>query len=160
MFARIPSTIPSRSISTVQPFILVVADEHSPEPVVPTGGSTVQPFILVVAVDEAEADKILRALASEGYVGRWENNSVDGLIVVEDEHPAAVILDWNMPYIDGTIFTLALHAGLAAPPPVVALVGPGVDMGQVQAAGASAWVPSPSDPDLLTDLLGTLLSAQ
>jgi DNA-binding response OmpR family regulator len=113
--------------------------------------------ILVVDGDAAESREIVGALAGAGYAVTWQTNSIDGLVAVEDDGPALVVLRWNLPYIDGDTFVRALRSALPASPPVVALIEPDQDVGRLRDAGADAWVASPTDSALLVSVVGDLL---
>ncbi len=99
--------------------------------------------ILVVTGDAAAAADLKAALTAAGYAVLLRADSLDGLIAVENESPALVVLDWAMPFIDGAIFVHALRAGLRHPPPVVAFAGPGTDPAHVRDAGAAAVLAAP-----------------
>lgn len=101
--------------------------------------------ILVVTGDAARAADLRAALTAAGYAVIVRTDSLEGLIAVEKDSPALVVLDWAMPFIDGAIFVHALRAGLHHPPPVVAFAGPATDPAAVRGAGATAVLPAPPD---------------
>ncbi len=101
--------------------------------------------ILVVTSDVAQAADLRAALTSAGYAVTVRGDSLEGLIAVEKEAPALVVLDWAMPFIDGAIFVHALRAGLPHPPPVVALARLDVDPAGVRDAGATEVLHAPPD---------------
>ncbi len=84
------------------------------------------PRVLVVDWDEGEARALAAALAAAGWAVSVRLNSLDGLVAVEDERPALVVLRWDMPHIDGDVFVRAVAAGLPAPPPILALAAAAV----------------------------------
>lgn len=75
--------------------------------------------ILVVSSDAQQAIAIIPALVAAGYAVGHTTDGADGLIMVEQQQPALVLLEWGMPLISGAVFTRALHAGLPAPPPAL-----------------------------------------
>ena len=58
-------------------------------------------FILVVDDEEALSDLVSSALRFAGYTVRVENNGFDALRSIKNETPDLVVLDVNMPEIDG-----------------------------------------------------------
>jgi len=70
---------------------------------------------------------------------------MEGLILVEDELPDLVILDWAMPHITGAIFLGAVVAGLKEPPPVLVLADDTTDLPAIQQAGASLCLGQQAD---------------
>jgi DNA-binding response OmpR family regulator len=93
--------------------------------------------VLVVMRERDRAEKIARALTVDGHGVSCTTDSMEGLILVEDEMPDLVILDWSMPHITGAIFLGAVVTGLMEPPPVLVLAEDDTDLGAVQQAGAS-----------------------
>lgn len=85
-----------------------------------------RPRVVLVDWDEGEAHALAAAFAAAGWEASVRLNSIDGLVAVEDERPALVVLRWDMPYIDGDTFVRAMAAGLATPPPVLVLAAPSV----------------------------------
>ena len=100
-------------------------------------------LILVVDDDAAAAAGMADALTAAGYGVRIAPNSLEGLIAVEQQPPALIVLDWGLPFIAGHIFLWALRAGVYDPPPVVALVDRTSDPASVCAAGARAVLTQP-----------------
>ena len=113
--------------------------------------------ILVVDDDPAETAALAQALTAAGYQVSTRPDSLAGLSAVEEEQPALVILDWDLPFIGGDIFLLALRTGLPAPPPVVALLDPRDDPAGARAAGAYTSLPQPVDPDALVRVVAAIL---
>jgi two-component system phosphate regulon response regulator PhoB len=87
--------------------------------------------------ERERADEIARALTMAGHGVSRTTDSMEGLILVEDEMPDLVILDWAMPHITGAIFLGAVVAGLKEPPPVLVLAEEDTDLVAIQKAGAS-----------------------
>ena len=74
----------------------------------------------ILVVDDSEgAAAVSDALTAVGYLVSRTARGLAGLVAVEEEAPALIILWWAMPFIDGRIFLTALRSGLTAPPPVV-----------------------------------------
>ena len=114
--------------------------------------------ILVVDSDGEQAEKIERELTCAGYAVICKADSMDGLVVVEKDAPALIVLNWAMPFISGALFTDAVRRGTPNPPPVVAIAGPDIDPASVRRAGASAWLPAPPDMETLIEMVRTFLN--
>jgi DNA-binding response OmpR family regulator len=117
----------------------------------------VRPRILVVD-DGDGATTVADALTAVGYAVSRTPRGLAGLVAVEEEEPALIVLSWATPFIDGRVFLTALRTGLSAPPPVVALVDPGDDPAPVRDAGARAVLPKPVDARSLVDEVRRLLA--
>jgi len=66
--------------------------------------------ILVVDDHVNLARAFAMALESKGYVVYTAHTAEDGLRLAQTEHPAAIILDLRMPFINGTGFLYRLRA--------------------------------------------------
>jgi DNA-binding response OmpR family regulator len=66
--------------------------------------------ILVVDDHVNLARAFAMALESKGYVVHTAHTAEDGLRLAQAEHPAAIILDLRMPFINGTGFLYRLRA--------------------------------------------------
>ena len=110
-------------------------------------------LVLIVDDDVHQAAAISAALHAAGYRAQHRTDSLAGLVAVEEEVPAVVILDWGLPFVDGAIFLSALRPGLPALPPVIALVDETADPNQVRQLGAHAALRTPPN---LTQLLGAV----
>lgn len=110
------------------------------------------PLILVVDTHAQRARQVQHALLRNGYRVEWCADSVDALISVEENQPALVVLNWNMPFITGDIIMRAMQTGLRTPPPVVALIEAGEEpLNPV--AGVKAFLRKPPDLTLLVRLV-------
>jgi DNA-binding response OmpR family regulator len=68
------------------------------------------------------------ALEREGYVAYAANTAEDGLRLAQSEHPAAIVLDFRMPFINGVGFLYRLRAAAGqADTPVMVVTGAAVD---------------------------------
>ena len=105
--------------------------------------------ILVVDDDDQQAGGIVAILNEAGYHVTHEADSLNALLAVEGEQPALVLLDWDMPFIDGTVFTHSVRVGMMEPPPVVALIAPNGDAIATLRAGARTYLRMPADAETL-----------
>ncbi len=117
------------------------------------------PQVVVVYDDDREAEMIVLALRAEGYRVCRARDSLDGLIAVEQIAPAVIVLKWEMPFIDGEIFTHAVRTGLAKPPPVVVCGGSREDPRREPDAGVRLWLTGPLDTATLTRAVRSLITS-
>ncbi len=113
--------------------------------------------LIVIDSDTEEAGAIITMLNAAGYHTQHYTDGLDGLIAIEDERPALVVLDWEMPFIDGPTFTRALRAAADTRPLVVALTRFGHDAVEVARAGADASLSRPLDTAALGRLIRQVL---
>jgi two-component system, OmpR family, phosphate regulon response regulator PhoB len=66
--------------------------------------------VLVVDDDVSLARLVGLALVRAGYVVHIAHTAEDGLRLAQSEHPAAIIVDLRMPFINGTGFLYRLRA--------------------------------------------------
>src|SRR5712692_2384269 len=113
--------------------------------------------ILVVDDDEPETAATVATLRQAGYATTFASTSAAGLRVVGRGQPDVVVLDWEMPFIDGRIFLETLRIGLRRMPAVVVLAGQDVDQAEVLRLGARACLARPVDTALLLEMMQRLL---
>jgi two-component system response regulator MprA len=68
------------------------------------------PTILVIDDDPKLLKMLQRTLVYEGYNVLTAANGLDGLALVDDQHPDLLIVDWMMPKMDGLTFIRRLRA--------------------------------------------------
>jgi two-component system chemotaxis response regulator CheY len=94
-----------------------------------------------------------RILESSGFK---VTEAADGQIALDAcrEHlPDCVLLDWNMPVMDGLAFLQALRKEFGPDNPTVVFCTTENDMGHIEAAissGAQEYIMKPFDEDILT----------
>lgn len=117
----------------------------------------------LIADDSPAMRKVLRGLLGElGFEAGEAANGLEALESCRDRAPDAVLLDWNMPVMDGFAFLDALRSGGAGARPKVIFCTSGAESTPViraMAAGASEYLVKPFDKDLLANkfqLLGLL----
>jgi DNA-binding response OmpR family regulator len=117
------------------------------------------PRILVVDANQSEALVIRRALEEARYAVTYAASSLDGLVAIETERPAAVVLEWDIPTVGGAIFLRTLITSLSHPPPVVALVRPDTNLSDVLGSGVHETLSTPLDTQVLVRVLREILSS-
>ena len=113
--------------------------------------------VLIVVADATVARRLAAALETAGYHVIVTTDGLDGLVAVEEDRPALVVLDWALPFIDGPTFLRALQAGLPTLPPVIALLDATADSVRTQQVGARASLVPSTDTDQLVQLVQALL---
>ena len=113
--------------------------------------------LLVVDDDPKATDMLRRTLIYEGYRVITAANGVDALTAARDRQPALMILDWNMPIMDGpaTLRRLREENGI----PVLMLTGRDALTDKVGALemGADDYLVKPFSPEELIARVRALL---
>ena len=60
-----------------------------------------QPCILVVEDEPAQREVLAYNLEAEGYLVIHADNGEDAMMLVEEEMPDVIVLDWMMPHLSG-----------------------------------------------------------
>ncbi len=63
--------------------------------------ATEQPTILVVEDEPAQREVLAYNLAAEGFRVAQAENGEDGLMLVDEENPDIIVLDWMLPSVSG-----------------------------------------------------------
>ncbi|MFD6177110.1 MULTISPECIES: hybrid sensor histidine kinase/response regulator [unclassified Isoptericola] len=121
------------------------------EPAAPDGGGATTR--VVVVDDDSYVVEVLREVLEErGYDVVGVTDGRAAVDVVEDEHPAAVVLDLAMPGTGGTEILRRLRRSAAtAQLPVVVVSGTSPADARETAALADGWLVKPVDPDRLVE---------
>lgn len=108
---------------------------------------------ILIVDDTAEIrDLVADALADEGYAVACAANGAEALMVAARAKPALVLLDLNMPVLDGWGFArVARERGIHTP--IVLLTAAGEAARHAQEIGAADFVGKPFD---LVELLDTV----
>jgi CheY-like chemotaxis protein len=104
------------------------------------------PTILVVDDDAGIQETIGRILEDEGYQVRRAWNGHEALAQLDGDgvSPALIVLDLQMPVMDGYAFTAALHArGVRDRYPVVVLTADGRAREKATQLGAEGYLAKP-----------------
>lgn len=113
--------------------------------------------VLVVDDDTKTSDMLRRTLIYEGYRVLTASNGVDALAQARDHRPALIVLDWNMPIMDGMAVVQRLRN--ADNTPVLMLTGRGAleDKLQALSTGADDYLIKPFAPEELVARVRALL---
>jgi two-component system sensor histidine kinase/response regulator len=105
----------------------------------PTGPSHADPLVLVVDDDESNRLVAMRMLERLGYVGRTATDGVEALREVEAGGIDLILMDCQMPRLDGFATTTELRrreAGSGSHTPVVAMTASATDRDRESCAAA------------------------
>jgi DNA-binding response OmpR family regulator len=118
-------------------------------------------YILLIEDNQATADMIVRIFSAAGHTMRHTIRGLDGAKMARQERPSAVLLDFNLPDVDGRTMALVLKRQLGGrtAPPIIAVTARTGD-GEMQVArslGCDAFVPKPFVPEELLKLVQDLI---
>ncbi len=102
--------------------------------------------------DDPAAQKLYRAyLQSEGYEVFTASSGLDGVEASEKQSFDAVVMDLNMPGLDGWMAMSLIRARRPNLPTVILSGNSGADLeARAKTAGAAAFLSKPCPPDTLT----------
>ncbi|MEY2544126.1 MAG: phosphoserine phosphatase RsbU/P [Verrucomicrobiota bacterium] len=126
----------------------------------PVAAMETGPQILIVDDDAASRKLLARMLSSAGYTCRERDNATDALDLIHQEQPTLLLLDFNMPGIDGAEALKRLRADpnpVIAQMPVIMLTGHGESEVQCLNAGANDFVIKPINAEVLRARIETQL---
>jgi sigma-B regulation protein RsbU (phosphoserine phosphatase) len=126
----------------------------------PVAAMEAGPQILIVDDDAGSRKLLARMLSSAGYICRETDNATDALDLVHQEQPALLLLDFEMPGIDGAEALKRLRADpnpVIARMPVIMLTGHGESEVKCLNAGADDFVIKPISAEVLRARIETQL---
>jgi twitching motility two-component system response regulator PilH len=119
--------------------------------------------ILVVEDSQVERLRLAKLLEAAGYSVRTADNGLEAIAQVQHEAPALILMDVNMPQMDGFAATRALRGGehtKTIPVVLVTAKDQKADKAWGQMLGAKGYITKPySDDALLAQVRALLPSA-
>jgi CheY-like chemotaxis protein len=120
------------------------------------------PSILIVEDDLEIAEALADVLTSAGYRTRRARNGIEGLEKIAEEDPDLILLDVEMPLLDGPGMASALALGIRGEPGIpIILISGSVDLA---ATAARAKIPyhlaKPFRADAVVTLVGRVLASR
>jgi two-component system response regulator AdeR len=113
--------------------------------------------ILVIAGDPAVSGTVVDRLALAGHRVRTARSAKDAFLQLEGQHPDLILLDLNVPDVDGLVLLAKLRS-LTAAPIITCSVTPGRWTAVLSLKlGADDFLPIPFDVDELDARVGALL---
>src|SRR5438552_17963954 len=120
-------------------------------------------YILLVEDNQENADMVIRLLRASHYKVRHTLRGLAWARMARQELPALILMDFNLPDIDGRTLVLQLKKQLGGPsaPPIVALTARtgDLEMRMAQNFGCTAFVNKPFVPEQFLDLIRSLVPA-
>lgn len=121
------------------------------------------PRVLIIEDNEDNRDALSRRLMRRGYDVIAATNGQDGVQMAENERPDIVLMDMNMPILDGWEATRLLRSNEATTKlPIIGLTAHAMagDREKAIDAGCADYHTKPIDYSRLLDQIETLLSSK
>ena len=119
-------------------------------------------YVLLVEDNQNNADMVIRLLQSLNLEVRHTIRGFDGAKMARRERPSLILMDFNLPDIDGRTLVLQLKKQLGGndAPPIVALTARTSRTEKMLAEkfGCSAFIQKPFDPKEFLEIIQELLA--
>lgn len=116
-------------------------------------------YVLLIEDNQNNADMMIRLLETVGYTVRHYIQGFDAMKAARKEHPSIILVDFNLPDIDGTDVVLLLkqQLGGAKAPPIIAVTARASSSDEKYALrmGCDAFVTKPINPQAFLDLVNS-----
>ncbi len=120
-------------------------------------------YVLLVEDNQTNADMVIRLLQSINVEVKHTLRGLDGARLARERRPDLILMDFNLPDIDGRTLVLQIKKQLGGPaaPPIVAVTARTGEHEQKIAKqfGCTAFVSKPFVPDQFLALIKSLLPA-
>jgi DNA-binding response OmpR family regulator len=120
-------------------------------------------YILLVEDNQQSADLVIHLLTAAGYEVKHYVRGLDGAKQARKERPDLILMDFNLPDIDGRNLVLALKKQLGnnSAPPIVAVTARTGDQEMYIARhfGCDAFISKPFAPEHLLGVVKQCLSS-
>lgn len=114
-------------------------------------------YILLVEDNLDNAGIVVRLLETAGFTVRHFVRGLDGVRAAQKERPSLILMDFNLPDVDGRTLSLVLRRQLGGDdaPPIIALTARTGAYEEMMAErfGCAAFVSKPFDPAALLALV-------
>ena len=115
--------------------------------------------ILLIEDNQANADMILHILRSAGFEVKHFVRGLEGAKSARQEKPALILMDFNLPDIDGRTLSLLLSRQLDHVPIVACTARTGDQEARLAASfGCAAFLSKPFTPEDLLGLVRSMLN--
>src|SRR5258706_11222699 len=118
-------------------------------------------YVLLVEDNQGNADMVIRLLQSANIEVRHSLRGLEGAQLARKDRPDMILMDFNLPDIDGRTLVLQLKKQLGGPsaPPIVALTARTGDheIRMAMSFGCTAFVSKPFVPEQFLDLIKSLV---
>ncbi len=119
------------------------------------------PVVLLIEDNQENADMTIRILQSAGYEVSHCLRGFEGAKIARREHPNIILIDFDLPDVDGRTLALLLRKQLGpmGPPLVAVTARAGVaEMRLAEELGCNGFVSKPFLPDELLQVVEQALS--
>jgi CheY-like chemotaxis protein len=115
-------------------------------------------YILLVEDNQANADMVIRILNVAGYTVKHCINGLESARIARTDPPALILLDFNLPDIDGQALILLLRKQMTHDLPIVALTArvSDVDKKIAKRFGCAGFIGKPFTSEELLDVVQKL----
>ena len=117
--------------------------------------------ILLIEDNQQNADYVIRILQGEGHEIDHYTRGLEGGRAARLQRPDLILLDFNLPDIDGSVLVLTLKKNLGGDdtPPIIAVTARNSELDRqiAQKFGFAAFLGKPFEPDELLNVVNTLL---
>jgi two-component system, cell cycle response regulator DivK len=119
----------------------------------------------ILYIEDSPSNRLLvrRVLIAEGYEVLEAGDGIRGLELARQEHPDLILMDINLPDVDGYELTRRVHMSSdLADIPVVAMTANVMhgDREKTLAAGCVGYIPKPIDVDMLPEQVARFAKAK
>jgi len=118
-------------------------------------------YVLLVEDNQQNADMVIHILTTAGYEVRHFVRGLEGAKYARQERPGLILMDFDLPDIDGRNLVLALKKQLGGPhaPPIVAVTArtSATEMKMAQSFGCADFIGKPFTPDKLLAVAARLM---
>jgi CheY-like chemotaxis protein len=116
--------------------------------------------ILVIEDDEYSRDALAHLLVSEGYEAQSASDGESGLAKAQEIHPHVIVLDLNLPGIDGKqVIEMIRNDGPLRSVPILIITGDEAKAAQAAVdLGADGYLTKPLEFDDLINAISSLKS--
>jgi CheY-like chemotaxis protein len=116
--------------------------------------------VLVVDDDQGIRELLAEALEMEGFDVKAAGNGAQALTLMEHWRPDVIVLDLNMPIMDGWAFRAAQRGKPAiADIPIIVFSAAFQGGQQIDVLNAAAFLPKPCDLDHLIRIVGMVVQS-
>lgn len=115
--------------------------------------NNMQSYILIIDDQMAIRQFMDMLLTDEGYEVRTANNGLAGLELATTSKPALILLDWQMPEMNGATFIETYQANMSDPAPIIVMTAKGSEAELSFHDKVSGFMHKPFDLD---DLLSSV----
>ena len=121
-------------------------------------------YILLVEDNQTNADMIIRLLKTAGFEVKHFIRGLDGVRAARKEHPDLILMDFDLPDIDGRtlVITLKKQLGGKSAPPVIAVTARSGQSEEYIAKrfGCDAFISKPIDPPAFLKVVQQMINAR